>query len=173
MSERFSGSLGKDPCFLHLIMSIARQDVELNWRIIIFASLFWQNIPSCQNWCVDPFGNGVYSTLNKTYLHKLPAKTNSLEEKLQTGHSAQINVCMRFRAKDLEPQNQSTSLIGLDTEPVFTCFVMHTEPFNYSCPMVFIMGYYPKCMPDYSAAPFYWIYELQIQLMTPSVLFLC
>lgn len=38
---------------------------------------------------------------------------------MQTGPIAQINVCMRFRAKDLEPQNQSTSLVRLDTEPVF------------------------------------------------------
>lgn len=35
---------------------------------------------------------------------------------MQTGPDAQINVCMWFRAKDLEPQNQSMMLRGLHTE---------------------------------------------------------
>lgn len=63
---------------------------------------------------------------------------------MQTGPSAQINVCMWSRAKDLEPQNQSTSLVRLNTEPVFALFSMHTEPFIYSFPKGFIMGYYVK-----------------------------
>lgn len=63
-----------------------------------------------QKWCEDPFSNGWISYLLK----------KSLEEKLQTGPGAHINVYMWFRAKDLEPQNKSTLL---DTEPVFTCFL--------------------------------------------------
>lgn len=45
---------------------------------------------------------------------------------MQTGLSAQINVCMWFRAKGLEPQTQASSLHGFDIELVFECILNHS-----------------------------------------------
>lgn len=52
-----------------MIVSVSQQDVEFYVWIYISASTFWQNIPSCQNWWADLFGNGVHSTLSKTYTY--------------------------------------------------------------------------------------------------------
>lgn len=47
---------------------------------------------------------------------------------------------MWFWAKDPEPQNQSTSLTGLNTERVLPPDEMNTAPFSHSFPLGFIMG---------------------------------
>ena len=73
---------------------------------------------------------------------------------MHSGSSAQINVCMWFRARDPEPQSQSISLVGLHTEPVLSCDKMHTEPFIYYFP--FRVYYVVLCIivSENSAATF-------------------
>lgn len=84
--------------------------------------------------------------------HTSLSKQNPEEKKVSP--EPKINVCMRFWAKDPEPQNQSTSLTGLNTEPVLPPDEMNAAPFSYSFPPGIIMDIIHQGVSENGSATF-------------------